>query len=68
MLEGPEKRAELRVVRYSECVELLECSPLVAAVEVSRKETQGFLVGGRPGVIDVQFPTQSDEEAVIEAG
>ena len=57
LLEGPEKRAELREVRYSECVELLECSPLVTVVEVSRKETQEFLVGRRAGVVDVQFPT-----------
>ena len=63
-LEGPERRAELREVRYSECVELLECSPLVTVVEVSRKETQQLLVGGRPGVVDVQFPTQLDEEVV----
>ena len=68
LLEGPEKRAELREVRNSEYVELLECSPLVAVVEVSRKETQQLLVGGRPGVVDVQFPTQLDEEVVNEAG
>ena len=41
---------------------------LVAVVEVSRKETQTFFVGGRPGVVGVQFPTQLDEEVVNEAG
>ena len=68
LLEGLEKRAELREVRHSECVELLEYSPLVAVVEVSRKETQEFVVGGRPGVVDVQFATQLDEEVVNETG
>ena len=49
-------------------MELFEGSPLVAVVEVSRKETQEFLVGGRPGVVDVQFPTQLDEEVVKGSG
>jgi len=48
-------------------MELFEGSPLVAVVEVSRKETQKFTVGGGPGVVDVQFPTQLDEEVVDEA-